>query len=289
MLLAAAALFACDRGAAPTAASPTAPGPTAARKPPEVAAMVNGRPITVAEVNLHVRSQGRPPAPGEKPSADQQRAALEPLIQQELEAQRAAELGLENDPDYVTELEKAEAVFKDARRRELAKLFKMKQSLDAIEVSEADQKAWFDANLARVQTEYHLQQIATRERAKIDAAAADLARGKPFEEVAAAVYGDQAGPTPWEVPSIGFERVLQPWVPELEKLQPGQVSGVIQLGEQFWLLKLIEKKQNPSVTFDVARQRIQLVLKAERYGKQKAQLETDLRGKAKIEVMLPQQ
>lgn len=150
----------------------------AARAPKDVVASVNGKPITATEIEL--RQAG-------KATAETQAEARDALVLLELQAQRAVELGLDADEGFQAAQQRAEAQLREARRRELAKLFRTKEVLDKIVVSDDDARRYFEANRARVQTQLTVHQILVNGRAAATAAAAELAAGKPFEEVAAAL------------------------------------------------------------------------------------------------------
>jgi hypothetical protein len=171
----------------------------------------------------------------------------------------------------------------------LAKLYRSKEVLEKSAVSDADARRYFDANTARVQSEFKVMQILVRGQAAIDAAAAALAQGKDFAEVAAAQFPELTpGQAPWDLPQLTWEQVPSQWWPELDKLEVGKVSAVIPApGERFWLIKLVERRANLATTFEVAKPRIQALLKSARYEERRAQLDQELRAKAKVERLQP--
>jgi hypothetical protein len=268
---------ACDgKGAGATAAG---------KKGSPVVATVNGKPITALELAVRVRPAGTP----RSTAPDQEKQVLDAMIQQELEAQKAVSLGLDTSPAFLEELERTEAQQKDWRRKELSKLYRSQELLAKSGASDDDVKRFFDQNTQKVQTEFHLAQLPFHSRADAEAAQAALAQGKSFDELAAPLYpGVAPEQRPWENPALRYENVPKPWWPELERLEPGSVSGIISApGEQYWILKLIEKKQNPAITFEVARPGLQTLLRARAFEERRVTMEKELREKASIEIVAP--
>ncbi len=264
-----------------------APGGLAAgKKTLPVVARVNGRPITALELSTRLRPAGVP-RPGEKSGPEQEKAALELMIRQELEAQKAVELGLDASPGFQEELEKMEAQERDWKRKELSKLYRSQELLAKAEVSDDEVKRFFDENTVKVQTEFHVAQLPFRNRAQAEAAQAALAQGKSFEELAAPLYpGVPPEQRPWENPALRFENVPKVWWPELSRLEPGSVSGIISApGDQYWILKLVEKRQNPAITFETVKPGLQTLLRAQRFEERVGQMEKALREKAKVELV----
>lgn len=275
-LVAATALASCER-----ASSPPAPA-----RPKDTLAAVNGQPITEFELQLRLRSAGAKPGDS---LADSRQAALDALILQEMQAQRALELGLDADPGFQAQMRQVEAQMREVRRRELAKLYRTKEVFEKSVVTDEDARRYFDENTARVQTEVHVQQIMVRGRAVADEAAAALAKGTSFEEVAAAQFHElPPGEKPWTLPILSWDQVPPQWWAELDRMQVGEVSGVLAApGDRYWILKLLEKRQNPALTFEAAKPRIEALLKSDKFEERRSRLEQELKAKAKIELFQP--
>lgn len=278
-----AALAGCERNDAvrPAAGPPTAP-------PRDTLVLVNGKPITDFEVGLRLRGPGAK-QPGEAPTPEDKQAALDALVLQELQAQRAVELGLDADPGYQETMRQLEAQLREARRKELAKLYRAQEVFEKSAVSDEVAKRWWDAHTARAQTELKVLQILVKGRPAAAAADAALAKGDAFEQVAAAQFGDlPEGMKPWELPVLTFDQVPPQWWGAVDTLEPGKVSASIAApGDRFWIIKLLEKKQNAALTFEAAKPRIQAQLKSDSFEARRAQLETELRSRAKIELLTP--
>lgn len=277
-LVAAAALASCER---------TSSQPTPAL-PKDTLAAVNGQPITEYELQLRLRAS--PGAkPGERPAAETRQAALDAIVLQELQAQRALELGLDAEPSFREQMWQVEAQLREVRRRELAKLYRTKEVFEKSVVTVEDARRYFDENTARVQMEVRVLQIFVRGRPAADQAAAALAKGAPFEEVAAAQFS-QLPPNekPWALPVLAWDQVPPQWWADLDRLQVGGVSGILAApGDRYWIIKLVEKRQQPALTFEAAMPRIQALLKSDKFEERRDQLEKELRGKAKIELFQP--
>jgi peptidyl-prolyl cis-trans isomerase SurA len=88
------------------------------------------------------------------------------------------------------------------------------------------------------------------------AAAARIAAGEPFELVAldvSAVASSKGGDIGW----LHVDR-LAPWMSQvLDQLEPGQVSGILELESVCTLLKLIERKEYERVTFEMAKPQLE--------------------------------
>lgn len=249
------------------------------------AVTVNGRRISEAEVQLRRRdrSMGEP-----VPTRD---AALEQVVTLELQAQRAEQLGLDQDPDFLAKMEQVASQVRDARRSELAKLYRLKEVLEKAKPTEAEVQAYYAGNAKRLRTEYLIEQLFTNSRAAAEADAAAIAKGASFEEVALArakamlkTVPVPDGFKPYELPPMTFDAVPPEWWPALDALAPGGVSGVIAMPkERFAIIRLLSTKELPEVTLETVRPRLEAVLKAKALEERRLTLDADLRRNATIE------
>jgi hypothetical protein len=249
------------------------------------AVTVNGRRISEAEVQLRRRdrSMGEP-----VPTRD---AALEQVVTLELQAQRAEQLGLDQDPDFLAKMEQVAVQVRDARRSELAKLYRLKEVLEKAKPTEAEVQAYYAGNAKRLRTEYLIEQLFTNSRAAAEADAAVIAKGASFEEVALArakamlkTVPVPDGFKPYELPPMTFDAVPPEWWPALDALAPGGVSGVIAMPkERFAIIRLLSTKELPEVTLETVRPRLEAVLKAKALEERRLTLDADLRRNATIE------
>jgi peptidyl-prolyl cis-trans isomerase C len=239
-----AALAACGRPAAPAATG-------AAR----VVATVNGAQITEADLDQRARRSPTPGAPGHEVSGN----VLQTVVREELIAQRAVQLGLDREPGYREQLEQMEAQLRAFKRQQLAVLYRAWVQNHATP-TEADARAWFDANADLVRTRLHVLQITRRgEPAELQRDLEDLRAGTPFEKVAARRFPDLPASVkaPWDLGEMAWNQIPPAWRGVVDRLEPGQVSDVIQgEGGRSWIVKLQGKRVDPTITFETEKDRI---------------------------------
>lgn len=268
-----AACVACNQGSA---------GQPVGKSSGAVVVSVNGQPITEAEVQLALK----PGAHGSEPSpVDRRKAVVTGLIHDELARQKALELGLEPEGPAADEVARLETLLNAARRKALADAYFNKQILKKAEPTEAEARQYFEANAAMICTEFGLQQIFLRDEAGITLAQQELAKGTPFEEVARRQFPNlpEGVGLPWELGSLSWKQLPEPWRPVLQTLQPGQSSGVLRgPGGRFWLIKLLDRRTKPGVTFEEVKPLIVEDLKRSHLEQLTQQAEQELRKSARI-------
>ena len=73
------------------------------------------------------------------------------------------------------------------------------------------------------------------------------------------------------------------WQGVVKDLPKGEVSGVIQgPNNRFWIIKLIDKRENPSITFESVKPSIMEVLKSAKIEALREQADRELRAEANI-------
>ncbi len=264
-----AAAVSCTQGSAAPAGKSSSP----------LVVSVNGVAITEADVQLALRpvSHG-----GEAAGPERRKAVIAGLVREELARQKALELGLEPEGEEVPRLEQALTA---ARRHALAEAYFKAQVLKKAEPTEQEARQYFEANAAMLKTEFGLQQIFVRDEGAINAAQAELSKGTPFEEVARRQYPGlpEGVGLPWELGFLSYKQLPEPWRPVLETLQPGQTSPVLKgPGGRFWIIKLLEKRAKPQVSFEELRPLIVEDLKRTRLEQLTQQAEQELRKSARI-------
>ena len=279
-------LAACGGNGRPTKApesdlstvAPAAPG-----APSDVLAWVNGAPIT----ELDVRSTMQP---GTELTVPMRKNLLDVLIDKELKAQQARKLGLDQQATYQDRIRPLQARVDAAARTELDDLWYRNQVVDAAQVDEAAEQAYFQTHQDQIRTEWHFEQILLRKRQAIDAARAALQAGASFDEVAAAQMPTPqvAKSRPWDLGWLQWGQVPEAWTPVVDKLQPGQTSDVIEgPGSRFWLVRLVEERRNEQATFEEYKPFIHTVLQRQEIGTRQADLEQQLRSQAQIRYVDP--
>ncbi|MBI2893734.1 MAG: peptidyl-prolyl cis-trans isomerase [Deltaproteobacteria bacterium] len=278
--------FSCGR------AKPEEDRPSRARAPAKgVLATVNGAPITEADVRLLARAGGHGAGGGEEegeerppePPPEQKRQILETIIRDELVAQRAVELHLDTDQAFRDEVAARQAELDAFRRRRLVDLFYRRQREEA-NVTEADARRYFDANSARLKKQVHVWQILVRSEARIEEVRRELDAGTGFEDVARGQFPAlPEGRRPWDLGFLRWNQIPDPWRPVLDHLAKGRTSGVIRgPRNRFWIIKLIDEREDPDVTFETWRANIIETLRAERIESRRAQTARELRTKARV-------
>ncbi|MEI8259683.1 MAG: peptidyl-prolyl cis-trans isomerase, partial [Deltaproteobacteria bacterium] len=184
---------------------------------------VNGHPLTRADVQASIRT-----AASHGGTAETEQDALERIIQEELVAQQALAMNLDADPAFREQDRLAEARFHATRRAQLAALFEQHQTAQRPAVSDAEAHAYYDANGARIRTEVRIQQILVRDEATAQQAAHDIQGGAAFEEVARRQFPNiDATLHPWELGTLRWNVIPDPWRATLDTLTVGQTSDVI--------------------------------------------------------------
>ncbi len=83
--------------------------------------------------------------------------------------------------------------------------------------------------------------------------------GTPFEKVAAGRFAELPASVkpPWDLGEMAWIQIPPAWRGIVDRLEPGQVSDVIQgEGGGCWILKLRGKRVDPAVTFETEKDRI---------------------------------
>jgi parvulin-like peptidyl-prolyl isomerase len=262
-------------GASRTA--PTAPAASGV----QVLANVNGHPITAADVALKAKADSH----GGSVTAERKRSVLESLVNQELMFQRALELGYDADPKFQEELREVEAQVTAFKRRRLGDLFVEREIVGKVDVTEPQARKFFDEHAVQVRTELHLLQILRRTRAAIDAAQAQLGSGKSFEEIARAGFDEApAGKRGhWDLGPVKWIQLPAPIRDAAFALKPGEVSGVlVGPNDRYWIVKLVDRHEDPSLTYEAVKQPLLDSLRQAKVDARRAQVEREIRERAKI-------
>lgn len=153
----------------------------------------------------------------------------------------------------------------EAKRQHLAELYYAHQA-KVVEVSDADARAYFDAHAEEMRAEVHVQQILVRTQAEAQAARDRIVGGAPFVEVAKDRFpGIPDGQTPWDTGFLHWNQIPDQWRPVLATLAPGQPSEVIAgPKDRYWVIEVVETREDPSITFDNYKPTIVGVLRDER-------------------------
>ena len=269
---------ACGRGTDEPSVSAPAPGESAGA----VVAVVNGIPLT--EVDLRVGSAS--PAVDAVHGSPPPRAAVDDLVRDELARQQAVALGLDADPDYRRELAEMQARLAAFQRERLAEKYFRAEVARGAEVDESEAQRYYDENAQRIRTELHVQQILLRDESAIEQAAAELAAGRPFEEVAREQFPDLSAVErrPWDLGYLRWNQVPEAWRTVVDGLAPGGTSGVIRgPNRRFWIVQLVDRRENPELTFEAVREPLLAILRSERLVTGREDAERRLRDGAEVQ------
>ena len=225
---------------------------------------VNGVPIGKEDVRFE--SKNKRGHKGDK-IPTQAKNILEGIIKDELVYQRAIKIGLDADPKYQKELRKIEAQLNSFKRKELAKIFYRKQIVKKVEVSEAEAREYYEKNVAWMKNEIHVWQILRRNSRKIEEDLKNLSSGASFEEIARKRFPTlpTTGRRPWDMGYLRWQQVPKAWREVLSTLSPGTTSGIISgPNRRFWIIKLIDNRENQELTFEDARPAIIEIIRSEK-------------------------
>lgn len=252
----------------------------------DVIARVNGVPITEMDLKLKLENDSHEAVP----SAERRGTVLQSLIQREVLAQKARAEGLDKDPKYMAMRRLKEAQMGAFERQELAELLLAREAEKRSAPTEESARAFFAANEQHIRTRVHVMMILRRSEAAIIEARSAIDRGKSFEEVAESLLpgGLPEGKKPWDLGYLSFQQVPAPWRETVYDLKPGEMSGVLRgPNERFWLVKLVESRVDPDVTFESARAAIESDMAVNRVQRTREELQKELLLGARIEMVKP--
>jgi len=140
-------------------------------------------------------------------------------------------------------MSKAEALFRAARRRELADVLFRRSIVDKAKVGEDEAKTYFQANESRLKTELHILQLMTRDEGQARKALDEIKAGAPFEQVVAKQFDklpENAG-KPWDLGFLHWRQLPPAWRSIAYDLKPGASSDLIKgEGNRYWIINVQE-------------------------------------------------
>lgn len=242
-----------------------------------VIAVVNGQNITAGDYQEEAAALS-PYAMQALQDPKNKEKFLENLEDRQLIVQKAEDMGLDKDPDMVAKLNRLKATL-------LLGEFVKKQVLDKVNVTDQDVKAYFDqhkADLGEVRISHIL--VATQPEAvdilkKLQAGESFAALAKKYS------LDDKTKANGGDLGWVKWEQFGSPSLKDAAfKLNPGQVSGIVQSQFGYHIMKVTDKK--PALDSDFAT--IKDTLKEQVAEKKKEDLfesyVKDMRSKAKITV-----
>jgi PPIC-type PPIASE domain len=246
----------------------------------KVLATVDGVPIT--ELDVEQRSKG---ALGGGPGHDVPPSVLQTIVRDELVYQKAAQLGLDQEPGYRLKIDQLRAQVRAVERQELSALFR-RWVHDQAAVSDAEARDWFEKNAALIRTRFHVLQILYKGKfTDIAKDHEDVKGGTPFEVVAARRFPalPEGMKPPWDLGELTWVQLPQAWRGIVDRLEPGQVSDVIQgPNDRFWVVKLAGKTVDPGISFETEKDRIVEQLRERKAGELYERTLAEMKQKAKV-------
>ena len=243
--------------------------------------MVNGTAIYAEDLAAKARMNKHNSAL----TVDAQKNLLPPIIRQELLAQRAEELGLDGDEEYQKGLRRLQVQLDAYRRTELPDLLYKHQLKSASTVTDAEAKAYYDANAERIRTELHVHQILRKGRAAIDEVRVALEKGQSFDDVVASTAMPGQARQPWDLGYLRWSQIPPAWQSVVYGLAAGEISPVIDgPNKRFWIIRLVDRRDSDAMTFEQEKGRITTILRQRKRAELADKMEAEMRARSQIKI-----
>jgi peptidyl-prolyl cis-trans isomerase C len=291
----------------------------------DIAAKVNGVPISTLELNRSFQAQVQVPysAVQEDPRAKEVlRQILDNLIDRELLLQQANSLKMAVAPQQVDAqmqqlqqrfpsqeaFEQAltaqnftlDAVKKDVESQLLRQQLVKKEILDKVNVSARDIQSFYDKNKNKYVEEEQVrarhilirvpQEVTPADDAKLKGKADDALKrannGEDFAALAKELSDDGSKENGGDLGFFPRGRMVAAFEEAAFALQPGQTSEVVRTQFGYHIVKVEERKAGRSLAFDEARGQVKEDLTREQTYERYQQYVAGLRNKAKVEVLI---
>lgn len=234
-----------------------------------VVAWVNGQPLREAQVRMLLETLPE--------SARAQQAArlqaMDALVNLEVVRQRGVALGLD-DADYRSAIQARSDAFQRARFAEMQRRVVEAEIRPDITVTDATARGYFEANRARLATEYRLRQARFPDRRSARAVyEAVVAEDFGFDgAVSRAVDEGTMTPAEADLGWVGWDALSLEWESGLAKLPLRWLTRPLPArdGDEYVLLQLLERREDPDafarvkprIVEDLTRQRIRRAFRA---------------------------
>lgn len=250
---------------------------------PDVLATVDGTPLTQLDLQLKLRPEHTPQASAE-PTPDYRQKVLETMIGQELAARKAIELGLDGDAEFKRGLAPLEAQVNAYKRKALSDLLAQHAVSAGGGVTDLEARAFFEQNAERLRTQVQVFQILRRTRESIEQARQELEAAPSFEAYMRTQFSQlPESEHPWDLGYLRWEQLPEQWREVVYTMKKGEVSGVIQgQKDRFWILKLVDTRLDPTVTFETTRPTLLEALKGKKLAELELRTQRELREAAQV-------
>ncbi|MEM7493876.1 MAG: peptidylprolyl isomerase [Pseudomonadota bacterium] len=215
------------------------------------AALVNGEPIYISDVELEAIAQGRIEAGTQfDPNNPDFKQVLDELIDQRLLAQEALRRGLDQSPDARRRLEAAQ-------ERILGNI--LVENLVASEVTDTAIDAMYaeQVRLQQLDDEVRLRHILSETEGAADEIYAELERGADFTELAFERSDDvrtrlDGGSFGWVAPN----EMIPPFPEQIGDTETGNIGGPFESEQGWHVIKVEERRTRPPKTKEEMRPEI---------------------------------
>ncbi len=148
-------------------------------------------------------------------------------------------------------------------------------------------KRYFSETLHKIQTEFHVGQLVYKGNDKaINDDLNDIKAGASFEDVAKRKFSDlpkKIDRNPWDLGYLRWNQIPEVWQDVIYGMKNGETSGIIKgPGKRFWIIKLIDRRENPNPDFEKSKSIIKQILKKRKIEALSYQWEKKLRDGAEI-------
>lgn len=242
----------------------------------QTAAMVNGQPITVSEVEERMNRLN--PAARAALGSDKARL-LEEMITETILIQEARRRGLERDPEV-------RRLTKEATRQILlGRLLEKVGEPQADSITESQIEGFYSANPEAMKEPetFRASHILVETEEKAKEALDRLKKGEPFAKVASELSTD---PTKTRGGDLGFFSKGQ-LIPEFEaaclKLETGQMSGVVKSSLGFHIILLTDRRDARARPLEEVKESIRRKLASDLKQRQLQEFVQGLKGKAQVQ------
>ena len=250
----------------------------------DIVATVNGVPITGLDVKLDSRTTG-----GHQTEAvpESEETVLQRIILQELAYQKAVDAGFDSDLSYQENLRRLKAQVAAFNRKKLSELFYKRELEKRSMVSDEDAREYFEENADSIRADIRVWQILRRDDSLIEQDREALAQGDSFEEVAGKRFQNlpqaDSGQAPWDLGYLKWEQIPEVWWNALDDLDVDETSDIIRSATgRYWIIKLIDRRENPDISYEDVESKIKTVLKSRRIRQFRDDLDRELLEEARI-------
>lgn len=251
----------------------------------DVVATVNGKSVTMDDVNAFLRTIPEANVDYNSLTKDVKEKVLNQIIEKQLLLEEATKEGIQNTEEYKKELERAS--------KEIAFEVWMKKQFDKISITDEEAKKFYEANGDKFKqpelfNARHIIVKTEAEAKKILAELKSVPKDKLEEAFAAAASKYSIDGTKQNGGKLGWfaeGRMVKEFFDATKALKKGEMSKApVKTQFGYHLIYLVDQKPAGKVSFENAKEQIKQVLKVEKFKESIAAKGKALREKAKVEI-----